>query len=441
MECVLFSPIGKTDPITNYHDGSLIHICRKYKPEKVYLYLSKEMLYFHELDNRYCKCLQWLQEKEKFSCEIILIERPELVDVQVFDIFYDDFESEVLKIEADNPDATILFNVSSGTPAMKSALQFLAASSEKMYIPVQVSTPQRGANREKYDFEDYDLETRWELNEDNNLDSNRCTESATRTLNKRIKLEIIRKHIEAYDYQAAWRVAQTIKDLLPAETMAILEGAEKRFNLDCGGAEIAFRKAGVTILPTVSSDKRFVMEYLLWLQVKQQRGDLVDFLRGVTPVIVDLFSLALKDKSKIDFYNYCEKNKLGVWYPVIYKMRGQNKGLLEHLDKALPNGGVSEKTPLNSIILLETLRYCLPKDVLTERAAELREIESKARNTAAHEIVSVTEEWLQKRVGYTSQQIMKLLKNFTQQGCSGIKSDIWDSYDDMNKKIIELLKN
>ena len=122
-------------------------------------------------------------------------------------------------------------------------------------------------------------------------------------------------------------------------------------------------------------------------------------------------------------------------------MRGQNKGLLEHLDKALPNGGVSEKRPLNSIILLETLRYCLPKDVLTERAAELREIESEARNTAAHEIVSVTEEWLQKRVGYTSQQIMKLLKNFTQQGCSGIKSDIWDSYDDMNKKIIELLKN
>lgn len=183
MAYILFSPVGKTDPITNYHDGSLVHICRKYKPEKVYLYLSKEMLNFHSLDNRYCKCLEWLQERENFRCEIHLIERPELVDVQVFDIFYDDFENEVQKIRMENPEHEILFNVSSGTPAMKSALQFLAATSENMYIPVQVSTPQKGANREKYDFEEYDLDTRWELNEDNEIPYvDRCVESETMTL-------------------------------------------------------------------------------------------------------------------------------------------------------------------------------------------------------------------------------------------------------------------
>ena len=148
MTYILFSPVGKTDPITNYHDGSLIHICRKYKPEKVYLYLSQEMLNFHRLDDRYCRCLEWLQKKEKFHAEIILLERPDLVDVQVFDYFYDEFEQEVQKIQQENPEATILFNVSSGTPAMKSALQFLAASSENMYVPVQVSTPQNGVNRE-----------------------------------------------------------------------------------------------------------------------------------------------------------------------------------------------------------------------------------------------------------------------------------------------------
>ena len=207
MTYILFSPVGKTDPITNYHDGSLIHICRKYKPEKVYLYLSQEMLNFHRLDDRYCRCLEWLQKKEKFHAEIILLERPDLVDVQVFDYFYDEFEQEVQKIQQENPEATILFNVSSGTPAMKSALQFLAASSENMYVPVQVSTPQNGVNREQYDFEKYDLETRWELNEDNEAGYvDRCVESETATLNKRIKLEIICKHIEAYDYQAAWRV-------------------------------------------------------------------------------------------------------------------------------------------------------------------------------------------------------------------------------------------
>lgn len=191
MAYILFSPVGKTDPITNYHDGSLVHICRKYKPEKVYLYLSKEMLEFHSLDNRYCKCLEWLQERENFHFEIHLIKRPELIDVQIFDIFYDDFENELQKIRLENPEHEILFNVSSGTPAMKSALQFLAATSENMYIPVQVSTPQKGANRENYDFEEYDLNTRWELNEDNEIPYvDRCVESETMTLNKRIKLEV-----------------------------------------------------------------------------------------------------------------------------------------------------------------------------------------------------------------------------------------------------------
>ena len=32
---VLFSPIGGTDPIENYADGPMLHICRVYKPKKV----------------------------------------------------------------------------------------------------------------------------------------------------------------------------------------------------------------------------------------------------------------------------------------------------------------------------------------------------------------------------------------------------------------------
>lgn len=63
MNYILFSPVGKTDPITNYHDGSLLHISRHYQPEIIYLYMSKEMSEFHHLDNRYCKCLEWLQKK------------------------------------------------------------------------------------------------------------------------------------------------------------------------------------------------------------------------------------------------------------------------------------------------------------------------------------------------------------------------------------------
>ena len=43
---ILFSPVGGTDPIslTNCCDGSMLHICRHYKPDKVMLYMSKEMI-------------------------------------------------------------------------------------------------------------------------------------------------------------------------------------------------------------------------------------------------------------------------------------------------------------------------------------------------------------------------------------------------------------
>ena len=45
-QTILFTPVGGTDPISlnNYHDGSILHICRFYKPDKVILYMSKEML-------------------------------------------------------------------------------------------------------------------------------------------------------------------------------------------------------------------------------------------------------------------------------------------------------------------------------------------------------------------------------------------------------------
>ena len=46
----LFSPVGNTDPIKYFSDGSMLHICRVYQPDIVYLYMSQEInqvaLYF-----------------------------------------------------------------------------------------------------------------------------------------------------------------------------------------------------------------------------------------------------------------------------------------------------------------------------------------------------------------------------------------------------------
>ncbi len=61
---------------------------------------------------------------------------------------------------------------------MKSALQILAATGETKMQPIQVSTPQKGINPRLEDRENYDVDTYWELNEDNEDGfENRCMES------------------------------------------------------------------------------------------------------------------------------------------------------------------------------------------------------------------------------------------------------------------------
>lgn len=58
---VLFSPVGTHDPVGvvdkdgKPSEGSMLHIIRHYKPEVVYLYITKELNYN---DNRYEKAIK-----------------------------------------------------------------------------------------------------------------------------------------------------------------------------------------------------------------------------------------------------------------------------------------------------------------------------------------------------------------------------------------------
>lgn len=70
-QVILFSPVGGTDPIAmaNCQDGSLLHICRVYRPSKVILYMSKEILENQAKDDRYRYCLNQLAKKQNRKME------------------------------------------------------------------------------------------------------------------------------------------------------------------------------------------------------------------------------------------------------------------------------------------------------------------------------------------------------------------------------------
>ena len=173
---ILFTPVGGTDPIssTNCQDGSMLHICRVYQPDKIIMYMSKEMLEFQEKDDRYRYCIERLGEMQGRTFEIEIVERRGLTKVHEFDYFYQDFRNIIQNIYHDmDKDDTLLLNVSSGTPAMKSGLLVLQTLGEFPAKLIQVATPERKIN--EHIHRDYDVQTLWELDEDNNQDyENRC---------------------------------------------------------------------------------------------------------------------------------------------------------------------------------------------------------------------------------------------------------------------------
>ena len=202
---VLFSPAGGTDPIsnTNWYDGALIHICRHYQPDIVYMYMSQLILNYEKEDGRYEYCLRELYKSLGKELKLVKIERPSLEEVQEFDYFYGDFKAEINKVEAElDAGDELLLNTSSGTPAMKSAIVVLATLGDVNGQMIQVTTPEKTINTHVH--ENYDVQTLWDLNPDNKPDHvNRCKPITCPSIVRYKNEEMIKKLISSYDYNAA----------------------------------------------------------------------------------------------------------------------------------------------------------------------------------------------------------------------------------------------
>lgn len=435
---LLFSPVGGTDPISNFRDGALLHICRVYQPDIVYLYLSKEMCEFQEKDDRYQFCLRKLGEKLDHTFEIRTIERPELKDVQIFDAFILEYRELLKKIQEQHPDCEILLNVSSGTPAMKSALQILAATGETKMQPIQVSTPQKKINPHSEDRENYDVDTYWELNEDNEDGfENRCMESQNFYLVDEIRKETIIKQIRAYDYVAALTIAEEMTEPLSDKILAMLRAASCRLKLNIHGIDQELKPYGIQFLPIRDDSVRGIFEYVLNLEIKVKKEEYADFVRAITPVVLELFEIALKEYGGIDWKQYCYRTKKdGQWKWDINKLK-QNVSVWEALN-TYPNG--FSRKDISADHILKIMRNLLKNSTMLQLSEKIRKIEKNVRNIPAHNLVSVTEAWVKRKCGYIPVEIFELLKQYVKKLHFKIADEDWNSYDVMNQMIIEKIQ-
>lgn len=443
---ILFSPVGGTDPISSresIRDGSMIHIIRVYKPDKVILYLSKEISEKEKKDKRYTYCIEQLAKLQNRKIEYEIIERPELADVHEYNFYYDEFR-EILKdiINSMEKDDKLLLNISSGTPAMKSGLLVLNHLWEDKCESIQVSTPQKSMNNKE---KDYDVETIWQLNEDNEENfENRCGEVQCTSLTRLKNEELIKKLIDEYDYDAAYTIA-TYEDMKNSSKHYIdyLEIAKHRLLLDMDKVDEIKHDLGVLkecYCPVQSMDERKYFEYVLSLNIKIKKRQYADFIRAISPIIKDIFILIINKHLKIDIYselcNYDNKNGKYVWsekklkkHEEIFKiLQAEYKNNFKYGDLSADHF---------KFIILEMVKTQDIKEVVEN----LRRVEKRARNIAAHEIVSVTENFIIERTGgFTSKQIINNIKKALAYTGINISNEDYNSYKQMNEDIKSRIK-
>lgn len=429
MEYVLFSPVGGTDPISNERDGAILHICRHYRPACVELYLSKEMLAFQETDDRYRQAVLRLAEEAGFSVQLRSVERPDLVNVHLFDHFYQEFEQLLHQLHRDYPKHQILVNLSSGTPAMKSALSVLATLIDFPIVAVQVASPKKSHNGRREDMKEFDLDLYWECNLDRDPAQyeDRCQVLRSENLRAKLQRQAVEAHLDAYDYHAAWAVAQQMGDLLPDGARALLEAAELRAHQQWRSIQLELREK---LIPKAAGDEeRNIFEYLLWLQNRQQQAELADFLRGLTPSLYHLCLYAVEHQGRFPIREYSN----GDWFdPEELKRDPAGTRVYDILTQAA-------RQPLrpgflSSELCCRILEGLIPANRCVAPLTALRETEIRIRNIAAHTIVPITESLFRQRCGKTPEEIMQLLRQAAQTvlGNDGLR---WDSYEMMNRHI------
>lgn len=435
----LFSPIGGTDPIssTNMYDGSLLHICRHYRPDVVYLYLSGEILENERQDNRYMYCLERLDEQQERKTEYVRIERPALSNVQEFDFFYQDFRTIIEKIQSDmEPGDELLLNVSSGTPAMKSGLLVLKTLGEFPCTAIQVLTPERKMNN--HDHRSYDVETLWELNGSlEESGENRCREVSCPTLSLIKQENAIKELVRKYDYAGALTIAELLPEKETEGYRNLLKMAERRTLLDAPRVEEVLRKDARYVLPVRDGSERKYYEYVLGVQLRLKKGEYADFVRALTPILTVIFIKIISAQTEIKLERYCRESEGGLRWK-LRELQGtdfeQAVGLKVYYD-----GAYVKNVELYKIIDL----YC--SNPHTRKVTEvLRGVEENIRNMAAHEIMCINEERIKKTTGYSGEQIM----DYIRQGllCAGFHfAEKWDvyqgSYDEMNRVIIAAIEH
>ena len=290
MPDILFTCAGTTDPVRGGHDGGILHVVRHYRPEKVYLFLSKEMVGYETKDHRFERTFRHASEKWCYPLEWHE-EQTYLEDVADLDAVSEPLYGFFRRAVEENPGCRILINLSSGTPQMKIILSQLALSLQASVLGVQVLNPKKQSGDSKRTNDpDYDVEFELELNEDDEPGApNRCLEPKLLAVQRDRQCAQIRSLLARRDYGA---LAAMDKEL-PPQLAKLARHLAARSELQMTEAAKLARSLTLPfkLYPALdATDERYrlLSEYYLLLRNMQQTQRYTEFVLRLNPFLTQL---------------------------------------------------------------------------------------------------------------------------------------------------------
>lgn len=446
---ILFSAIGLSDPVCTGHDGPWIHCCRFSRPDLTVAYLTAAMCQREAQKNMYSCTLDLLNKALGTQIQHDFIKRTGLDNPQDSDQFYTDFEEILTKLHETYPDAEILLNASSGTPAIKECMKmmyhFLPFETKLLKVDSPIDEMGFSHGRRDQVPDDYDPEEGW----DNNLDNLegaavRCHVDEAQQQSVRLQMMQLRKLIENNEFQAACLLTETdqLKGFVSEQLRKGLSGAKSRMQLDLqtaakdlltagwDGAE-AIRKMQTDLLSQAA-------EMLMTMQCDLDRGDIAGCVRKLTPVLYVLLRTHLENKYGISVKSIAKKNAQNFWVFSEINMMNNHKSLYDSVKSQIFTGGKPPYLDSNSII---KLLDCLTdnRDTAFQNMKLLRQIEQGVRNRIAHEPKMLTEDQFINDAGISTKEMMKLLTDcFGMLRPAAFSDSFWNSYADMRKYLSQM---
>lgn len=193
--------------------------------------------------------------------------------------------------------------------------------------------------------------------------------------------------------------------------------------------------------------ERKVYSYTQNLMLNLTDYEYSDYLRGLTPLLVDVLRLAVVKYAVPDLDTYVmQVSKETPDGRMIYKGLQWNQAKIEDESNKVKRSFhkhygkyFNYKHYVSSSHLLKLLMDYAQDEEIKETAFKVRQIEKDLRNIVAHEVLFVDEAWLRKRSAMDADEIHALLMRLIY--ATGLTDQRqWDILSDLNEQLKELFK-